>query len=116
MRVNLCRHIGVPHNAPTPKPKHQHLPHPTTPDIYQICSKRSFDGQVASSFLPPLHYLTLSELEKGSVEALGLYGFRAVWMTETHAAAPEGLHEGGECRPDQAEVLVVLKCPLLLLR
>ena len=37
-------------------------------------------------------------------------------MTETHAAAPEGLHEGGECHPDQAEVLIVLKCPLLLLR
>ncbi|CAK0781821.1 hypothetical protein CVIRNUC_005479 [Coccomyxa viridis] len=45
-RKAVPKHIGVPHNAPTPKPKHQHLPHPTTPDIYQICSKRSFDGQV----------------------------------------------------------------------
>ena len=29
-----------------PSPEHEHLPHPLTPDIYQICSKRSFDGQV----------------------------------------------------------------------
>ena len=51
MPVDVCRHVGIPHNAPAPKPEHQHLPHPTTPDIYQICSKRSFDGQVTCRVL-----------------------------------------------------------------
>ena len=61
MPVNLCRHVGIPHNAPAPKPEHQHLPHPTTPDIYQICSKRSFDGQVTSRALSPSQNSGISE-------------------------------------------------------
>ena len=41
-----CRKSSGPHSIPVPAPEHEHLPHPLTPDIYQICSKRSFDGQV----------------------------------------------------------------------
>ena len=62
MPVDMCRHVVTPYNASAPKPEHQHLPHPTTPDIYQICSKRSFDGQVTSSFPSPSHCSDYVEL------------------------------------------------------
>ena len=41
-----CRKPSGPQSVPVPAPEHEHLPQPLTPDIYQICSKRSFDGQV----------------------------------------------------------------------
>ena len=51
----LHRRTSLPYHVPEPKPEHTHLPHPTTPDIYQICSKRSFDGQARLGTPPLMH-------------------------------------------------------------
>ncbi len=50
-----CRKASGPQSIPVPAPEYEHLPHPLTPDIYQICSKRSFDGQVCKLQLQNLN-------------------------------------------------------------